>query len=191
MISGALIFLIQTLGNLFVIAVLLRFMMQLLRVSFRNPFAHFIVSLTDFAVKPLRRVVPGLFGLDWACLLLALLVELGVVLAAYWLNGFPFALAGAKVWPVMLGLAAVRLTSLAIYMIIGLTLVRAVLSWVNPHTPLMPVVSALTEPFLGPLRRIVPMVANVDLTPLVLFILCQLVLMVPVMALEHALLGAL
>jgi YggT family protein len=191
MISGALIFLIQTLGNLFAIAVLLRFMMQLLRVSFRNPFAHFIVSLTDFAVKPLRRVVPGLLGLDWACLVLALLVELGVVLAAYWLNGFPFALAGAKVWPVMLGLAAVRLLSLTVYMIIGLTLVRAVLSWVNPHTPLMPVVAELSEPFLRPLRRFVPMVGQVDLTPLVLFILCQLVLMVPILALERALLGTL
>jgi YggT family protein len=76
-------------------------------------------------------------------------------------------------------------------MIIGLTLVRAVLSWVNSPTPLMPVVYELTEPFLRPLRRFVPMVSNVDLTPLVLFILCQLVLMVPVLALERALLGSL
>ena len=191
MIAGALAFLIQTLGNLFVIAVLLRFMMQLFRVPFRNPFAQFIVALTDFAVKPLRRVVPGLFGLDWACLLLALLAELGVVTAGYWLDGFPFALAGGKVWLVMLGLAGVRLLSLTIYMIIGLTLARAVLSWVNTNTPLMPVIYELSEPFLRPLRRIVPMVANVDLTPMVLFILCQLVLMVPILALEHALLGAL
>jgi len=191
MISGAFAFLIQTLGNLFVIAVLLRFMMQLFRVPFRNPFAQFIVAITDFAVKPLRRVVPGLFGLDWACLVVALLVELLVVTTVYWLDGFPFALAGARVWPVMLGLAAVRLLSLAIYLIIGLTLVRAVLSWVNSNTPLMPVVYELTEPFLRPLRRIVPMVAQVDLTPLVLFIVCQLVLMVPVLALERALLGAL
>ena len=191
MIEGALKFLVQTLGNLFAIAVLLRFMMQLFRVPFRNPFAQFIVALTDFAVKPLRRVVPGLFGLDWSCLLLALLVEFAVVIAVYWLGDFPFALAGAGVWPVMLGLAAVRLTSLAIYMIIGITLVRAVLSWVNSNSPLMPVVYELSEPFLRPLRRIVPMVANVDLTPLVLFILCQLVLMVPVMAIERALLGSL
>ena len=191
MISGAFAFLVQTLGNLFVIAVLLRFMMQLFRVPFRNPFAQFIVAITDFAVKPLRRVVPGLFGLDWACLVVALLVELVVVTTVYWLDGFPFALAGAKVWPVMLGLAAVRLLSLAIYLIIGLTLVRAVLSWVNSNTPLMPVVYELTEPFLRPLRRIVPTVAQVDLTPLVLFIVCQLVLMVPVLALERALLGAL
>ncbi|MDO9387828.1 MAG: YggT family protein [Thiobacillus sp.] len=191
MIAGALKFLIQTLGNLFVIAVLLRFMMQLFRVPFRNPFAEFIVTLTDFAVKPLRRVVPGLLGLDWACLVLAWLVELAVVTAGYWLDGFPFGLAGGRVWPVMLGLAAVKLLSLAVYLVIGLTLVRAVLSWVNSNTPLMPVVYALTEPFLRPLRRFVPMIANVDLTPLVLFILCQLVLMVPLLALERALLASL
>ena len=191
MIEAALKFLIQTLGNLFVIAVLLRFMMQLFRVPFRNPFAQFIVAITDFAVKPLRRVVPGLFGLDWACLALAWLVELVVVAAGYWLDGFPFALAGGKVWPVMLGLAVVKLLSLAIYMIIGLTLVRAVLSWVNSDNPLMPVVYELSEPFLRPLRRIIPMVSQIDLTPLVLFILCQLILMVPVLALERALLGSL
>ncbi len=191
MIEAALKFLIQTLGNLFVIAVLLRFMMQLFRVPFRNPFAQFIVAITDFAVKPLRRVVPGLFGLDWACLVLAWLVELVVVAAGYWLDGFPFALAGGKVWPVMLGLAVVKLLSLAIYMIIGLTLVRAVLSWVNTDNPLMPVVYELSEPFLRPLRRLIPMVSQIDLTPLVLFILCQLILMVPVLALERALLGSL
>lgn len=191
MISGALAFLIQTLGNLFVIAVLLRFMMQLFRVPFRNPFAQFIVALTDFAVKPLRRVVPGLFGLDWACLVVAFLVKLVVVTSGYWLDGFPFALAGSKVWPVMLGLAGVRLLTLWVYLIIGLTLVRAVMSWVNSNSPLTPVVYELSEPFLRPLRRVVPMVSQVDLTPLVLFILCQLVLMVPVMALERALLGSL
>jgi YggT family protein len=175
-----------------VIAVLLRFMMQLFRVPFRNPFAQFIVAITDFAVKPLRRVVPGLFGFDWACLVLALAVEFGVVVATHpRLDDFPFALAGARVWPVILGLAVVSLLSLTVYLVIGLTLVRAILSWVNSNTPLMPVVYELSEPFLRPLRRIIPTVANVDLTPLVLFILCQLVLMVPVLALERALLGSL
>lgn len=191
MIEAALKFLLQTLGNLFTISVLLRFMMQLFRVPFRNPFAQFVVALTDFAVKPLRRVVPGFFGLDWASLVLAFVVEFAVVAASYWLDGFPFALAGAKVWPVMLGLALVRLLSLTIYLLMGVTVVRAVLSWVNPHTPLMPVVYELTEPLLRPLRRIVPTVAQVDLSPLVLFILFQLILMVPLEALERALLGSL
>lgn len=191
MITAALVFLIQTLGNLFIIAVLLRFLMQLFRVPFRNPFAEFIVAITDFAVKPLRRVVPGAMGLDWACVVLALLVEFLVVLTVYWLNDFPFMLAGGGVWFVMLGLAVVRLATLTIYLIIGITLLRAILSWLNANTPLMPVVYALSEPFLRPLRRIVPTVANVDLTPLVLFILCQLVLMVPIFAIERALLAAL
>jgi YggT family protein len=191
MIAGALAFLVQTLGNLFAIALLLRFMMQLFRVPFRNPFAQFVVALTDFAVKPLRRVVPGLFGLDLACLAAALAVEFVVVAAGHWLGGFPFALAGARVWPVLFGLAVVRLVSLAVYLVIGLALVRAVLSWINTDSPLAPVVYELSEPFLRPLRRFVPLVANIDLTPLVLFVLCQLVLMVPVLAMERALLGAL
>ena len=191
MIGGALTFLIQTLGNLFAIAVLLRFMMQLFRIPFRNSFAQLIVAVTDFAVKPLRRVIPGLFGLDLACLILAFAVEFVVVVAGYWLGGFPFGLAGARVWPVMLGLGAVRLITLGVYLVIGLTLVRVVLSWVNAYSPLAPVIYELTEPFLRPLRRVIPNIANVDLTPLVLFIVCQLVLMVPVMALERSLIASL
>jgi len=189
-IADALSFLLTTLGNLFVIAALLRFAMQIARVSFRNPFAQFIIALTDFAVKPLRRIVPGVFGLDWASVLVAWLVELVVVVGDYWLHGFPFALAGGGAVGVMLGLAVVRLVSLAVYLLIGLSIVRAILSWVSGYSPLTPVIVELTEPFLAPLRRIVPTVANVDLSPIVLFILCQLVLMVPVQALERALLAA-
>lgn len=191
MISDALTFLLTTLGNLFAIAVLLRFSMQLARVSFKNPFAQFIVALTDFAVKPLRRAVPGLFGMDMASLLLAWLVEFLVVAGSYWLDGFPFGLAGGGVWGLMLGLSIVRLVSLAVYLVIGLTLIRAVLSWMNNFSPLTPVVIELTEPFLRPLRRVIPTVANVDLTPIALFLICQLVLMVPVQAIERALLAGL
>jgi YggT family protein len=182
-------FLLQSLGNLFVIALLLRFEMQLFRVPFRNPFAQFIVAVTDFVVKPARRVIPGLFGLDLPTLVLALLIELGVVVAVYWLSDFPFALAGARIWPVMLGLGLVRLASLAVYLLIGMSLVRAVLSWVNPYSPLMPVVTDLTEPFTRPFRRIIPLVGNVDLSPLALIIVCQLVLIVPIQATERMLLG--
>lgn len=191
MIAEALQFLIQTLGNLFAIAALLRFLMQLHRVPFTNPFAQFIYAVTNFAVRPLRRIVPGFMGQDWASLLVALLVEFGVVVAGYWLADFPFTLAGPRVWPIFLGLAGVRLASLAVYLLIGLTLVRAVLSWVNPYSPLMPVVAQLTEPFMRPLRRIIPNIANVDITPLVLLLLFQLVLIVPIQATERALLALL
>ncbi len=191
MIVEALQFLVQTLGNLFVVAALLRFQMQLFRVPFKNPFAQFIVAVTDFAVKPLRRAIPGLLGLDLATLFLAFLIEFLVVLIGYWLLDFPFALAGGRIWPVLIGLALIRLASLAVYLLIGMSLVRAVLSWVNPYSLLMPVVSDLTEPFMRPLRRIIPLVANVDLTPLVLILICQLLLIVPIQATERMLLGLL
>ena len=114
MLTQAIAFVVEAIFDLFILSALVRFWMQVLRAPARNPLAQFTMALTDFAVKPLRRVVPGLFGLDWACLMVALLVELVVVTAVYWLDGFPFTLAGAKVWPVMLGLAAVRLLSLTV-----------------------------------------------------------------------------
>ncbi len=191
MIAQALLFLTQTLGNLFIIAVLLRFWMQMFRVPFKNSFAQFIVAVTNFAVRPLRRIIPGFFGQDWASLLVALIVEFLVVLIGYWLMDFPIALAGSRVWSIFLGLAVVRLISLAVYLLIGLTVIRAVLSWINPYSALMPVVSQLTEPFMRPLRRVIPMIANVDLTPLVLILILQLMLIVPIQATERALQGML
>lgn len=184
-------FLLQTLGNLFIVAALLRFLMQMFRVSFKNPFAQFIVAVTDFAVRPLRRIIPGLFGQDMASLVLAILVEFGVVVGGYWLADFPFSLAGPRIWPIFIGLALIRLASLAIYLLIGLTLVQAVLSWVNPYSPLMPVVSRLTDPFLKPLRRVIPTIANVDITPLVLILVCQILLIAPIQAATRALAGQL
>lgn len=191
MIAQALLFLTQTLGNLFIIAVLLRFWMQMFRVPFKNSFAQFVVAVTNFAVRPLRRIIPGFFGQDWASLLVALIVEFLVVLIGYWLMDFPIALAGSRVWSIFLGLAVVRLISLAVYLLIGLTVIRAVLSWINPYSALMPVVSQLTEPFMRPLRRVIPMIANVDLTPLVLILILQLMLIVPIQATERALQGML
>lgn len=191
MITQALLFLTQTLGNLFAIAVLLRFLMQMLRVPFKNAFAQFIVALTNFAVRPVRRVIPGVFGQDWASLLVALAVEFLVVLIGYWLTDYPIALAGSKVWPIFVGLAVVRLISLMLYLLIGLTVVRAVLSWINPYSALMPVVAQLTEPLMRPLRRLVPTIANVDLSPLVLIVILQLILIAPVQATERALIALL
>ena len=191
MITQALLFLTQTLGNLFIIAVLLRFLMQMFRVPFKNSFAQFIVAVTNFAVRPLRRVIPGLFGQDWASLLVALIVEFLVVLIGYWLIDFPIALAGSKVWSIFLGLSVVRLFSLMLYLLIGLAVVGAVLSWINPYSALMPVVSQLTEPFLRPIRRVVPLIANVDLSPLILIVILQLLLIVPIHATERALVGML
>ena len=189
MLSQALQFVLETIGNLFLVALLLRFYMQLMQVSFRNnPFAQFIVALTDFAVRPLRRVIPGLWGMDLATLLLAWLIEFALLLTLYWLDGFPFVAAGASVLPGFVLLATVRLVKLGLYMIIGLIFIQALLSWVNPFSPMAPVFKSLTGPFLRPVQRVMPPVGNVDLSPLVVMLVCQLFIMLPITWLErHAL----
>ncbi len=188
MMADTLRFLIQTLGGLFAVAVLLRFSMQALRVPFGNSFAQFIVRVTDFAVKPVRRIIPGIGGYDWASLLLAWLAEVLIVVALYWLKDFPFSLAGLGVWPAMLGLGAIELFKLALYLVMGLVLVRAVISWVNPYSPISPVIYPLTEPLLKPFRRILP-TGQIDFSPLVLLVVCQFFLSVPLAAAERSILG--
>ena len=189
MLSQALQFVLETIGNLFLVALLLRFYMQLMQVSFRNnPFAQFIIALTDFVVRPLRRVIPGLWGMDLATLLLAWLIEFILVLTLSWLDGFPFLAAGTPVLPGFVLLAIVRLVKLGLYMIIGLIFIQAILSWVNPFSPMAPVFNSLTRPFLRPVQRVMPPVGNVDLSPLVVMLVCQIIIMLPITWLErHAL----
>ena len=184
MLNQALQFLLETVLNLFLIAFLLRFYMQLLRAPFRNPFADFVVALTDFAVKPARRIIPSVAGLDVATLSLAWLLEFLLLLAVKWLGGFPFLVAGGVIWPAFALLAVVHLFKLSLYLLIGLVFVQALLSWFNPFSPLAPVISALSRPFVRPIQKILPPIGNVDLSPMAVFVICQLVIMLPVAWLE-------
>ena len=184
MINQALHFLLETILGLFVLAVLLRFYLQWARAPFHNPASKFIAALTDFAVKPLRRFVPGLFGLDLASLLLAWLVEYLMLLSLFWIGGLFVLNAGPSIYIAIAFLAIVKLLKISIYILLGAVFVQAILSWTNPHTPLAPVLSRMTDPFLRPLRKAIPLVGNVDLSPLVLFIICELLLMIPVAWLE-------
>lgn len=185
MFTDALQFLLRTLFDLSAIAFWLRFYMQWARVPFHNPFAQFIVRVTDFVVRPARRAIPGLFGFDLASLLLFYLAELMSVLSVYWLDGYPFLIAGAQVWPGFLLIALAAALRLALYVLMGLILIQAILSWVNPFSPHAPVFYALTRPCLSPLQRIVPSLNGIDLSPLIALILIQLLLIAPVAGLER------
>ena len=189
MFTDAARFLVQTLFDLMACAFFMRFWMQWTRVPFRNAFAQFILRVTDFAVRPVRRVVPGLFGLDWASLLLFFVAELLMVLATHWIMGYPFALVGSGAIPGFLLLALASALRLGLYMIIGFVLIQAVLSWVNPFSPLAPVFYAMAQPILAPFQKFIPPVGGVDLTPLVALIVVQLILIAPVSALERLALG--
>lgn len=183
MLTQTLIYILDTVVGLFVLAALTRFFAQAMRASFRNPLAQFIVALTDWAVKPLRRIVPAILGLDTASFLVAWLAQIllwAVILA---LLGM---VAGAQplFWPSLLGYALVKVLKLSIYLLMGVVIFEAVLSWVAPFHPIRPFFEALSRPFMRPLRRIVPLVGGVDLSPLLLLIVLQVVLMLPIALLE-------
>lgn len=178
-------FLLRTAFDLLACALFLRFWMQWVRVPFHNPFAQFVLRVTDFAVRPLRRLIPGFFGLDWASLIPFYVAELLSVLGSYWLMDYPFATAGAAVLPAFLLLALAAALRLALYLLIGFVLLQAVLSWVNPFSPHAALVYALARPVLKPFQRLVPPIGGVDLTPMVALIVVQLLLIAPVSALER------
>lgn len=192
MLAEAFHFLIDTVGTLLIVVVLLRFWMQALRSPFNNPLARFVIAATDWGVRPLRRVVPGFWGHDLASLMLAWLLAwaLLVLLELIHPNGVGYgAEVGANV--VMLAIyALVHLLRLSIYLLMVALILQVVLSWINPASPVAPLVQALTRPFVRPLQRWIKPVGGVDLTPLVALILCQLALMVPVRMLERLVLGA-
>lgn len=183
MLNNAAGFLIQTICEFFAGILLLRFCLQFSRVAARNPLSVFVQALTNFAVLPARRIIPGLWGLDLATLVLGWLVLVVEMLLILLIKGA--AVDSLTVIATLFLMALALLMRLAVYLAIGAIFLQVILSWVNPASPIAPVVSALTRPLLRPIQRIVPPIGMVDLSPLVALLLLQLVLMVPLAYLER------
>lgn len=188
MMNEALLFLFDVLLQPFAAILLLRFHLQWLRAPLRNPIGEFIMVLSDFLVLRARRFIPAVRGLDSATLLLALLVEMLYLTGFYWAQGYTFQ--GFPLPGLML-MAMVKLFKISIYLLITAVFVQAILSWINPYTPVAALLTAVTYRFLQPLRRLVPLLGSVDLSPLLLLIVCQLIVIVPVGVLERIAAGML
>lgn len=181
MMGEALMFLLDALVQPFAAILLLRFHLQWLRAPMRNPLGEFIMTLTDFLVLRARRFIPALRGFDTASLLLAFLIEAIYLAAMLWAQGL---LSLGVPLPGLLAWTAVKLLKLSLYLLMFALIAEAVLSWINPRTPVAGLLAAVTRPFLLPLRRRIPPLGNIDLTPLLLLIVCQLILIVPLGWLE-------
>ena len=177
MLTQIVLLILDTVCGLLTLALLVRFAMQWARAPFRNPLGQFIVAVTDWMVRPLRRVIPGLFGLDMASLLLAWLWQVAYQGIALGLSGVLLAVSFAPALVVAL-LALLEVAKISLYLVMGAVLVAAVFSWVNPHAPLADVFNILTRPLLRPFRRVIPPVGGVDLSPLALLLLLQIALFV-------------
>ena len=162
------VYLINTLMSLYLILVIMRFMLQVARADFYNPISQFVVKATDPLVKPLRRVIPGLGGIDLATLVLALMLQFLAInlLYAILTQTLPNPLS-AVIWSVI-GLSA---TVLKLYFFS--ILVFIIFSWIAPgsHHPALMLMQQLNEPVMAPLRKILPPMGGLDLSPILVFIL--------------------
>jgi YggT family protein len=184
MLAQAIAVVLDTIFDLVILAALVRFWMQVMRAPARNPIAQFSMAITDFAVKPMRRVVPGLFRLDIASFLVAWILELILQALLMLLFGAsPFENPG--VFPPLVFLSFVLLLRLSIYVFMAAVIIQAVLTWVSAHNPFAPFFEALTRPFLRPVQRVIPPIGGMDISPLFVFIVFQLLLMLPVAFLEQ------
>lgn len=160
------VFLVQVVFGLYATLVTLRFLLQLTRADFYNPLSQFIVRATKPLLNPLRRVIPGISGLDIASLVLAWLVITFEQLAI-------LALAGAGFQPAAAALLAIpELISLIINIFLFAILIQVIISWINPgsYNPALGLLNSLTEPLLAPVRRRMPDMGGLDVSPMVVML---------------------
>lgn len=174
MIFSATHFLLSTILNILTMMFLLRFLMQTFKTSFHNPVGQIVISLTDFAVKPACRFVPSWKKTDLSTLLLAFVTQLLLQLALLWLRDFPITVADAPIWPGILGLSLLGVVRTLLDIFFYAIMLHVILSWVNPHTPIAPVLNSLTRPILTPIQKIIPTVSGIDFSPFVAIILLQM-----------------
>lgn len=182
-LNMAAIYIVQTLGSLYLLIVLLRFIFQLVRADFYNPLSQFIVKATQPLVFPLRKVIPGFRGVDFASLVLALIIQLILVSIIIKLMGY--ALPGVLqllVW------SLVGVTALFLKIFFFALIISVILSWVAPtsHNPAAMLVHQLCEPILSPIRRILPSLGGLDLSPIFAFIALRLIDMLLIANLAQA-----
>lgn len=178
MSNQILVFLIDTLLGLLSLALLLRFYFQLLRVPYYNSVSQFLIAVTDFMVRPARRFIPGWAGMDMSTLVLAWLLESIIVTSVYVMQGYDFDANIIFSLGVMGLLGMVSIVKTTLYIILVTIIMQAVLSWVNPNSPLAPLLDSFTRPFLMIFRKRIAPIANVDLSPLFVLIVIQVLLMV-------------
>ncbi|MDH5543949.1 MAG: YggT family protein [Gammaproteobacteria bacterium] len=169
-VSNAGIFLVHTIFGLLLLVFMLRLLMQLVRADFHNPVSQFIVKVTNPVLRPLRRFIPGLFGIDMASVLVLIVLQ-------YLELFLTMVLLGAQASPLAtLAVSVVELLDFTLKIFLFSLIIQVILSWVNPQTynPVVGVLYALNEPLLRPARRMLPPISGFDLSPLIVVVFLQL-----------------
>jgi YggT family protein len=171
-LNTAAVYVLQTLGSMYLLIVLLRFVLQLVRANFYNPLCQFAVKATQPLLKPLRRIIPSMFGLDMSSLVLAILVQLALMaltlLLTYGTTGNPLQL---LIW------SLIGVTALFLKIFFFALIISVILSWVAPgsRNPGAELVNNICEPALAPFRKILPNLGGLDLSPIFAFLALKLI----------------
>ncbi|HBN8232658.1 MULTISPECIES: YggT family protein [Pseudomonas aeruginosa group] len=172
-LNTAAIYILQTLGSLYLLIVLLRFILQLVRADFYNPLSQFIVRATKPLLNPLRRIIPGFGGIDLASLVLAILIQLVLMililmLMGYGVGGFIMQL---LIWSI------IAVTSLFLKVFFFALIISVILSWVAPgsYNPGAQLVNQICEPLLIPFRKLLPNLGGLDISPIFAFLALKLI----------------
>jgi YggT family protein len=165
-------YLVQTLLSLYLLTMLLRFVLQLVRADFYNPICQFLVKVTNPLVLPLRRVLPGFAGLDMASLILALLLQLAGIVALLLINGL-----GLPNILLLLVWSVIGLVGLLVNIYFFALLAMIILSWVAPGSkhPAIYLLHQITEPVMAPVRKVLPAMGGMDFSPILVFILINVI----------------
>ena len=171
-LSEILGYLVQTLLSLYLLTMLLRFVLQLVRADFYNPICQFLVKVTNPLVIPLRRVLPGFGGLDMASLLLALLLQLAGIVALLLINGL-----GLPNILLLLLWSVIGLLGLLVNIYFFALLAMIILSWVagGSRHPAIYLLHQITEPVMAPVRKVLPSMGGLDFSPILVFILINII----------------
>lgn len=159
----------------FTMLLLVRTAMRFMRISFVSQLGQFVLATTNWAVLPFQKIAPSIGKLDLSSLLPAWLLQALLALLLALLGGHSLGQPLPLVTGVLI-IGAFELLRSALYLLLGVVLLGAILSWVNPYSPFAGPINALTRPFLAPFRRILPPISGVDLSPLVLLLVLQILL---------------
>lgn len=179
-LSNAGLYLIDTFFTIALMAFLLRFWMQWVRADFRNPIGHFVITVTNPVVIPLRRVIPSIGTMDTATVLLAFIVAAIKTIAI-------LAVIGRAASPLFIAVYSLaEIIEVSIYIFMGALIIQIIASWINPYSahPLLSVAHSIAAPLCNPARKILPPIAGIDFSPILVFLFLNLSLQLLVAPLQ-------